>query len=70
MISLLLSCIIFSGFIFTGVNVMKKYSDNTTDWHYTAALFGSICFGFLLTIALAGFVVIRLKANKKENSSL
>lgn len=63
---LLLSCIIFSGFIFSGVNVIFRYSDNKTDWHYTAALFGSICFGLLLTISLAGFVVTRLKANKEK----
>ena len=65
--SLLVNCIIFSVFIIAGRNVIYKYIDNKTDWHYTAALYGTIGFALLLIISLAGIVALPLKRKGTKN---
>lgn len=68
-ISLLVSCIIFFAFIFTGINVIGKYFDNKTNWHFITALIGTIISVFLLIVSLAGFAIV-FKSNKQKNLPL
>jgi poly-D-alanine transfer protein DltD len=65
-IPLLVSCIIFSAFIFTGINVIAKYFGNKANWHFITALIGTIVSIFLLIVSLAGFAIV-IKSNKQKN---
>ena len=81
-IGLITSSIINALFIWTGIKTMNKYGDNPGNWHFIAALVGTIVFAFLLIVLLVGFYSVlfpdkfpkmhlhRFKGIKLNNSSL
>lgn len=65
-ISLLAGCMIFAAFLFVGINVIEKYIDNKTNWHFITALIGTLLFASLLIASLAGIPVILFKSGHKN----
>jgi len=56
--SLTMSFVICLVFVCTGIKVVGAYLGNRSNWHFSAALFGTIGFAFLLIVCILGFYVI------------
>jgi len=55
---LVTSSVIHLLFIWTGVKTMYKHSGNPGNWHFIAALIGTIIFAFLLIVLFSGFYAV------------
>jgi hypothetical protein len=61
------SFLIFFLFLIIGLKAVSKYSYSAKDWHYVAAVIGSILSGCLMLFSIVS-LIITFKINKGTNT--
>ena len=51
------SFVTFCLFVIMGLKTLGKYCNSVKDWHYIAALIGSILCGCLALVSVVGFIL-------------